>query len=188
GRDAMDGNGELTIHVGKADHIPSLRGQSSRAGRFVTISVTDTGIGIPPDKQQIIFEPFFTTKEVGKGTGLGLSQVFGFTKQSGGDIKLTSAAGAGATFTIYLPEAAEKQPASDRDQILSYRQTDGRQYHILLVEDNAEIGEISSELLSEIGYRVTLATTANEALTLITNRPDGFDAVLSDVVMPGMSD
>lgn len=187
GRDAMDGNGELTIHVGKADHIPSLRGQSSRAGRFVTISVTDTGIGIPLDKQQIIFEPFFTTKEVGKGTGLGLSQVFGFTKQSGGDIKLTSATGAGATFTIYLPEAAEKQPASDRDQVLSYRQTDGRQYHILLVEDNAEIGQISSELLSEIGYRVTLATTANEALTLITNRPNGFDAVLSDVVMPGMS-
>lgn len=187
GRDAMDGVGELMIRIGKAGHIPALRGQPPRVGRFVTISISDTGIGIPWDKQQIIFEPFFTTKEVGKGTGLGLSQVFGFTKQSGGDIDLTSAPGAGATFTIYLPQAADKQTGPDRDRILSLLQTDNQQYHILLVEDNAEIGQISSELLSEIGYSVTLATTADDALTRITNEPDGFDAVLSDVVMPGMS-
>jgi PAS domain S-box-containing protein len=187
GRDAMNGVGELTIRIGKVDHIPSLRGQPSRIGRFITISVSDTGIGIGQDKQQIIFEPFFTTKEVGKGTGLGLSQVFGFTKQSDGDIELISAPGAGATFIIYLPEAADGQAEPDRDRVLSLLQTDGRRYHILLVEDNAEIGQISSELLSEIGYRVTLATTASEALILLTNQPDGFDAVLSDVVMPGMS-
>lgn len=187
GRDAMDGVGELTIRVGRADQIPQLRGQPSRLGRYVTIGVSDMGVGISPDKQQIIFEPFFTTKEVGKGTGLGLSQVFGFTKQSGGDVELISAPSAGATFVIYLPEAVTKQIEPDRDRISSLLRTDNRRYRILLVEDNAAIGQISSELLSEIGYRVTLATSANEALTLLTNQPDDFDAVLSDVVMPGMS-
>jgi PAS domain S-box-containing protein len=187
GRDAMNGVGELTIRIGKADHIPSLRGQPSRIGHFVTISISDMGIGIAQEKQQIIFEPFFTTKEVGKGTGLGLSQVFGFTKQSGGDIELISAPGAGATFVIYLPEAADGQTQSDQDGILPLLQTDSRRYHILLVEDNTEIGQISSELLGEIGYRVTLAARANEALTLLANGPDRFDVVLSDVIMPGMS-
>jgi CheY-like chemotaxis protein len=113
--------------------------------------------------------------------------VFGFTKQSGGDIELMSAPDAGATFIIYLPEAADKPSDPDRDRTPSVRHTEHQQHHILLVEDNAEIGQISSELLSEIGYRVTLATTADEALTLLTKQPDGFDAVLSDVVMPGMS-
>jgi len=187
GRDAMDGAGELTFRIGKADHIPALRGQPPRAGRFVTISVSDTGIGIPRDKQQIVFEPFFTTKEIGKGTGLGLSQVFGFTKQSGGDIELISGSDAGATFIIYLPEATAQQNDPDRDRMPSVQRVEDEQYHVLLVEDNAEIGQISSELLNEIGYRVTLATTANEALVLLTKKPDDFDAVLSDVVMPGMS-
>jgi PAS domain S-box-containing protein len=187
GRDAMKGVGDLTIRIGNADQIPSLRGQPPRAGRYITISVSDGGIGIPQDKQQIIFEPFFTTKDVGKGTGLGLSQVLGFTMQSGGDIELISAPGVGATFILYLPEAATSRTAHEQDRTLSLRKTDGRPYRILLVEDNAAIGQISSELLSEIGYRVTLVTTANEAMILLTDEPDGFDAVLSDVVMPGMS-
>ena len=105
-RDAMDGEGQLAIAVRKVGTIPALRGQVSRSGEFVAISMADTGHGIMPDRLEAIFEPFFTTKEVGKGTGLGLSQAFGFVKQSEGDIEVNSVPGQGATFTIYLPEAA----------------------------------------------------------------------------------
>ena len=82
-----------------------LRGQARRDGRFVAVSVTDSGSGIPADMLEAIFEPFFTTKDVGKGTGLGLSQALGFAKQSGGEISVTSTRGKGSTFTIYLPQA-----------------------------------------------------------------------------------
>ena len=105
-RDAMEGEGRLAIAVRKVGTIPALRGQASRSGEFVAISMADTGHGIMPDRMEAIFEPFFTTKEVGKGTGLGLSQAFGFVKQSEGDIEVKSVPGQGATFTIYLPQAA----------------------------------------------------------------------------------
>ena len=88
--------------------MPTIRGHEGGAGRFVAVSLTDTGSGIAPDKLTQIFEPFFTTKEVGKGTGLGLSQVYGFAKQSGGDIAVESEVGRGTTFTLYLPQV-EKQ-------------------------------------------------------------------------------
>src|ERR1700712_5882049 len=98
-RDAMDGEGQLTIHVEGVDRCPPVRGQAGAEGQFVAISVTDTGSGIPPDRLDQIFEPFFTTKAVGQGTGLGLSQVFGFAKQSGGEVTVKSAVGPGTTFT-----------------------------------------------------------------------------------------
>ena len=105
-RDAMNSEGRLNIRVRKVDAIPPLRAQPARRGDFVAITVTDTGYGIAPALLETIFEPFFTTKEVGKGTGLGLSQAFGFAKQSNGDIAVVSDPGQGATFTIYLPQAA----------------------------------------------------------------------------------
>src|SRR5882724_57891 len=111
-RDAMDSEGRLTIRVRKVHNIPPLRAQPRRNGEFVLIAVTDTGIGIAPELLETIFEPFFTTKEVGKGTGLGLSQAFGFAKQSDGDIEVASAPGQGATFTIYLPQAARPADAA----------------------------------------------------------------------------
>ena len=106
GRDAMDGEGRLTIGVRKVHGIPPLRAQPARSGDFVAVAMADTGGGIAPELLETIFEPFFTTKEVGKGTGLGLSQAFGFAKQSDGDIEVASPPGQGATFTIYLPQAA----------------------------------------------------------------------------------
>src|SRR6185295_17818995 len=106
GRDAMDGEGRLTIGVRKVNAIPALRAQPARSGDFVAIAMTDTGSGIAPELIETIFEPFFTTKEVGKGTGLGLSQAFGFARQSHGDVAVASTPGQGATFTIYLPQAA----------------------------------------------------------------------------------
>src|SRR3981189_2680288 len=115
GRDAMDGEGQLTIGVKKVRTIPALRVQSARSGDFaaIALALADTGTGIAPDHIEAIFEPFFTTKEVGKGTGLGLSQAFGFAKQSGGDIQVTSPPGQGATFTIYLPQAEVPADASE---------------------------------------------------------------------------
>ena len=102
----MDEEGLLTITVKKVHAIPALRAQSARSGDFIAVAGTDTGTGIASNHIDAIFEPFFTTKEVGKGTGLGLSQAFGFAKQSGGDIEVTSTLGQGATFTIYVPQAA----------------------------------------------------------------------------------
>src|SRR6202042_3765170 len=112
-RDAMEGEGRLTIAVRKVDSIPASRGESDRPGAFVAISVEDTGTGIAPENLTAIFEPFYTTKEVGKGTGLGLSQALGFAKQSGGEIVAASALGQGSTFTIYLPEAEAPDSRSE---------------------------------------------------------------------------
>jgi signal transduction histidine kinase len=105
-RDAMPEGGRITVALEAVSALPALRGEKSMQGAFAAVSVTDTGTGIAPDKIGRIFEPFFTTKEVGKGTGLGLSQVFGFSKQSGGDIDVTSEPGHGATFTLYLPSVS----------------------------------------------------------------------------------
>ncbi len=161
GRDAMDGEGTLTIGVRKVQTIPALRAQSARSGDFVAISLADTGTGIAPDHLEAIFEPFFTTKEVGKGTGLGLSQAFGFAKQSDGDIEVTSSPGQGATFTIYLPQAARPADTAEAAAIGSEPSTIGRGYRVLVVEDNDDVGQFSTELLEDLGYAVRRVVNAD---------------------------
>jgi PAS domain S-box-containing protein len=186
-RDAMDGEGTLTIRVEGLSAMPPIRRHGGSQGRFVALSLSDTGAGIPADKLTQIFEPFYTTKEVGKGTGLGLSQVFGFAKQSGGDVQVESEVGRGTTFTLYLPRtdaagaahgAAAQEGAAPAEH--------GRGRRVLVVEDNVEVGRFSTQLLQDLGYETTWAANADEALKLIAE-VDGFDAVFSDVVMPGMS-
>jgi CheY-like chemotaxis protein len=186
-RDAMDGEGGLKIAVNKVNAIPALRAQPGRSGDFIAVSVTDTGIGIAPENLDAIFEPFFTTKEVGKGTGLGLSQAFGFAKQSGGEIVVTSTLGHGATFTIYLPQAAA--PASDAEAAtIKYEPaTTGRGYRVLLVEDNDEVGAFSTELLEDLGYVVRRVAEASAALAILADDEFAVDLVFSDVIMPGMN-
>ncbi len=105
-RDAMRGEGTLTLRIDCAVAMPAIRGHAAAAGPFAAMSLSDTGSGIAPEVLGRIFEPFFTTKEVGKGTGLGLSQVFGFAKQSGGDVDVASRLGEGTRFTLYLPEVS----------------------------------------------------------------------------------
>ena len=187
GRDAMDGEGRLTISVKKVNSIPALRAQSARSGDFISISIADTGTGIAPDHLQSIFEPFFTTKEVGKGTGLGLSQAFGFAKQSDGDIDVESTLGRGATFTIYLPQAATRASQKEAAAILSEPATTGRGYRVLVVEDNEEVGQFSTELLEDLGYAVKRVANANAALTILAEDEFSADLVFSDVIMPGMN-
>ncbi len=132
-----------------------------------------------------IFEPFFTTKEVGKGTGLGLSQVFGFAKQSGGDVDVTSRLGEGSTFILYLPEVAapaEEGQAPPVDEGLAPARAGQR---VLLVEDNVGVGRFAAQILGDLGYVATWVTSAEAALDVL-GQDAGYDAVFSDVVMPGM--
>jgi PAS domain S-box-containing protein len=186
-RDAMSDEGRLTISVMKADRLPALRGQPGRSGEFIAISVNDTGVGIAPENLDAIFEPFFTTKEVGKGTGLGLSQAFGFARQSGGDIAVKSRPGQGATFTIYLPQAPA--PASESAAFAAGIEpaATGRGYRVLLVEDNDEVGQFSTELLEDVGYSVKRVANANAALAILAEDEFAADLVFSDVIMPGMN-
>nr|WP_281393321.1 GAF domain-containing protein [Sphingomonas xinjiangensis] len=183
-RDAMNGEGQLTIKAVCAAGVPPIRGHAGVQSRFVAISLTDTGIGIQPLDLPRIFEPFFTTKDVGKGTGLGLSQVFGFAKQSGGDVDVESTPGEGTTFTLYLPEA-EGAHVDDAPQN-ACRSPVKRSLRILIAEDNLEVGRFSSEALQDMGYRTVLVPSAEDALEILDRDGSGFDAVFSDVVMPGI--
>jgi PAS domain S-box-containing protein len=186
-RDAMAGEGELAINVVKVLEIPPLRGQPRRSGAFVAVSVSDTGTGIPPEQMHMIFEPFFTTKEVGKGTGLGLSQAFGFSKQSGGDIEVRSTPSKGTTFVIYLPQAAAPDTAADDVAGKAEQVASGRGLSVLVVEDNDDIGQFSTELLQDLGYRTSWVTEARAALAALEADEFAFDLVFSDIIMPGMN-
>ena len=185
-RDAMEGRGRLTIAVGMAASLPNAAPLPQHPYGYVAVSVADTGSGIPPDQFERIFEPFFTTKQTGHGTGLGLSQVFGFAKQSGGEVTVSSEVGKGSIFTLYLPRTAgsgksRQTPAKDVEA------TDGRGMSVLVVEDNAEVGRFTTDALAELGYATCLVASATHALEELAIGADRFDAVFTDVVMPGMS-
>ena len=184
-RDAMKGAGELTITVAAKSGMPAIRSHPATRGEFVTVSLTDSGPGISPANIERIFEPFFTTKGVGEGTGLGLSQVFGFTKQSGGGVIVTSDEGQGATFTMYLPrvEGADGTTIVASDNAAST----GEGACVLVVEDNAEVGMFATEALTELGYHTVWATDGSKALAELAADAGRFDIVFSDVMMPGMS-
>jgi PAS domain S-box-containing protein len=186
-RDAMNSEGRLAIQVRKVKAIPPLRAQPARSGDFVAVTVTDTGIGIPPALLETIFEPFFTTKEVGKGTGLGLSQAFGFAKQSDGDIAVASEPGQGATFTIYLPQAPTPIDSVVATATGSDPAPRGRGYRVLVVEDNDDVGQFSTELLEDLGYTVRRVASADAALAILAQDEFSADLVFSDVIMPGMN-
>jgi two-component system NtrC family sensor kinase len=185
-RDAMDGDGRLTIAVRLAAELPGAAAPSRNPHGYVAVSVEDTGIGIPRDRFGQIFEPFFTTKEVGQGTGLGLSQVFGFAKQSGGEVIVASELGQGSIFTLYLPRVSgagrpQQVPAEDAPPV------DGQGMRVLVVEDNIEVGTFAIDALGGLGYSTTLVGNATHALEELTIDPGRFDVVFSDVVMPGMT-
>jgi signal transduction histidine kinase/ActR/RegA family two-component response regulator len=185
-RDAMEGEGTLTIALACGRPMPAIRAHAGSSSSFVTVAVSDTGQGIPRDQIARIFEPFFTTKEIGKGTGLGLSQVIGFAKQSGGDVDVASVVGRGSTFTLYLPQAdadAAVEGAAPEPEGQAWEHGD---QCILVVEDNVEIGRFCTQILHDFGYGTVLTQTAEAALAEVEAVPFRFDAVFSDVVMPGM--
>jgi two-component system NtrC family sensor kinase len=147
----------------------------------VALSLSDTGSGIPADVLPRIFEPFFTTKEIGKGTGLGLSQVYGFARQSGGTATAASEPGRGSTLTLYLPRTLEESVADKARPAAPAVAGKGR---ILLVEDNADIAEVTRANLEELGFQVTHVPDARSALDALEHEAS-FDLVFTDIVMPG---
>jgi signal transduction histidine kinase/CheY-like chemotaxis protein len=183
-RDAMDGEGDLLIRAYEAASLPALRGQGAHEGPFVAVSITDNGSGMSPQVLEQIFEPFFTTKDVGKGTGLGLSQVFGFAKQSGGDVDVESRQGEGSTFTLYLPRVDAPAKAAAGDAAEPSSDEHGA---ILIVEDNTEVGDFARQLLEDLGYETCLVANGQRAIAVLEERGEAFDYVFTDVVMPGIS-
>ncbi|HEY2034095.1 MAG TPA: PAS domain S-box protein [Rhizomicrobium sp.] len=182
-RDAMPHGG--TLRVSARNETLDGNGVTLLTGDFVALSLADSGEGISPDLLSKIFEPFFTTKEVGKGTGLGLSQVYGFARQSGGDVHVSSKPGDGTVVTLYLPRshtdavpAIQTQPA-------------GIEVHgcgnVLVVEDNPQVGEVSTLLLEQLGYCVTRVDCPAAAFEILEAKDD-FALVFSDIVMPGNID
>jgi PAS domain S-box-containing protein len=186
-RDAMPSGGKLTIETGNVDlDEASTYGHFDvEPGRYVMLSVSDTGAGITPEVMERLFEPFFSTKEKDKGTGLGLSTVYGIVKQSDGDIWVYSEPGKGATFKIYLPRVDE--PLEERrekvlcDELLRGSET------ILLVEDEENVRKLALRVLERQGYKVLSARDGDDALLICEQFKDPIHLMLTDVVMPGMS-
>jgi CheY-like chemotaxis protein len=181
-RDAMPNGGTFTLTVGNVPANGASGGDEAN-GDLVAIQFSDTGVGIPPNLLSKIFDPFFTTKEVGKGTGLGLSQVYGFVHQAGGTINADSKVGQGTTITVYLPSCSEDiakdSPAMDAPH--AQRPT------VLIVDDSAEVAEVTSSLFERLGYDTDYRDSADAALKYLAEGTK-IDLVFSDIVMPGTID
>jgi PAS domain S-box-containing protein len=185
-KDAMAGGGKLTIETTNVDLLEALPAQPMDvpAGRYVTVSVGDTGHGIDPEVMERIFEPFFTTKEIGKGTGLGLSTVYGIVKQSGGYVSVHSIPGSGTTFKIYLPRV-DGAEAADETAGETEGSLDGSET-ILLVEDEASVRKLSSDILMRHKYKVIEAVNGEQAIALSASHADPIHLMVTDMVMPQM--
>lgn len=185
-RDAMPKGGRLVIETKNVelDYTYTKSHLSVKPGKYVLLSIADTGCGIPRDIIDKIFEPFFTTKERGKGTGLGLSTVYGIIKQSGGHIYVYSEEGKGTIFKIYLPESTRSYAHEVKElKDLLYALETKR---ILVVEDEDFVRELLEEVLTNLGYSVVAFSGGIEALNMMKNRCDNFDLVITDVIMPNM--
>jgi two-component system, cell cycle sensor histidine kinase and response regulator CckA len=186
-RDAMPGNGKLTIRTANVELDAAYTRQhpGSKPGLYVMLAVTDTGIGMDPETQAHIFEPFFTTKERDKGTGLGLATVYGVVKQSGGYIAVDSEPGKGASFSVFLPRVEQTVVATEvsSPQMLSLRGTET----ILLVEDAEPLRKLAHMFLKDNGYRVLTAGDGEEALQVAKQHAAPIQLLLTDVVMPGIN-
>ncbi|MEO8348625.1 MAG: ATP-binding protein, partial [Acidobacteriota bacterium] len=184
-RDAMPKGGRIAIETANVDldesyaqkHMPAV------PGRYVVLTVSDTGMGMDEATKAHIFEPFFTTKEKGRGTGLGLSTVYGIVKQSGGYIWVYSEPGTGTSFKVYLPRVDEvaaplaAPPPSPRI---------GGSETILLVEDEGAVRALARRVLEAGGYRVLVAGNGEEALELASCEPARVHLLVTDLVLPGI--
>jgi two-component system cell cycle sensor histidine kinase/response regulator CckA len=184
-RDAMPGGGEITLSTGHLDATvsPPSPTVDLAPGRYVSLTVRDTGQGIPQDVLTHIFEPFYTTKSFGQGTGLGLSTVYGIVKQSGGEVFVETSPGVGTTFTVFLPVATGVEAAAPQPPSAS---ADSGGVVVLVVEDDPGVREFTEEVLRAAGWQVLSAAGPHEALAMV-GAGAAVDVLLTDVVMPGMS-
>ena len=185
-RDAMLNGGKLTIETANVelDQAYARAHVAVTPGRYIMVSVSDTGVGMAPEVRDRVFEPFFTTKEKGKGTGLGLSTVYGIVKQSGGNIWVYSEPGKGTTFKIYLPRVEEPLEAL-KEKIVGRELPQGSET-IFIVEDEGEVLKLAGRLLRRQGYHVLEASNGEEALRVCKGKKEPFHLLLTDVVMPQM--
>ncbi|HCU35882.1 MAG TPA: hybrid sensor histidine kinase/response regulator, partial [Armatimonadetes bacterium] len=186
-RDAMPNGGTLTIQtsVAELDDEYVASHPDAQPGRYVTLTVTDTGAGMDAETREHIFEPFFTTKATPLGTGLGLATVYGIVKQHGGTIYVYSEPGCGATFRVYLP-VSDQEPSPVAVPAATPARVHGSE-RILLVEDDEQVRELARSVLARQGYQVITAVGGAEAISLMDGREDAVDLLLTDVVMPEMS-
>jgi signal transduction histidine kinase/FixJ family two-component response regulator len=181
--DAMPDGGRLLVETRNAEieEVYAATVADLKAGHYVVLSVTDTGIGMAPDVASRAFEPFFTTKGVGKGTGLGLSMVYGFAHQSGGAVTLDSEPGHGTVVKVYLPRA---MAFAARDETARDRALPGGRETILVVEDDIQVRQYVVQQLGRLGYAVLQASNGPSALEILKTEPQ-IDLLFVDVIMPG---
>ena len=184
-RDAMPGGGRLTLELADVtlDAPLATSHDSIPSGRYVVVSVRDTGNGMDTETLSHLFEPFFTTKEKGKGTGLGLATVFGIVKQSGGYVDVASAPGAGTTFRVYLPRSDARTTSGVRPRVSSRTGSET----VLVVEDEAAVRNLVRAVLERKGYVMLVAQNGAAALELVDKHTGVIHVLLTDVVMPGMN-
>src|SRR5882672_7728685 len=184
GRDAMRDGGTLEIEVRNVTlDEGAIAGVAS--GSYVRLSVKDTGCGMVPEILDRVFEPFFTTKEVGRGTGLGLSMVYGFVRQSGGHVAIDSVVGVGTTVSLYLPKSS-RMPDAEAEVVQMPALPAGSE-RILVVEDDDDVLEVTSAMLTGLGYQIFCARNGTDAIQILDSGKS-FDLLFSDVLMPqGMS-
>ena len=184
-RDAMEVGGALTVETGNVTLGQPSRPEEAPAGDYVMVAVTDTGSGMDEAVLGKVFEPFFTTKEVGKGSGLGLSQVFGLAKQSGGGVRIDSTAGVGTSVQVFLPKASAS-PDLDAVAAPEAEAASPQNVHVLLVDDDSAVREVTAGILHDLGYGVIEAGSGGAALEVLDRETD-IDLLLVDFAMPGMN-
>jgi CheY-like chemotaxis protein len=191
-RDAMPTGGRMTVRTGhvEVDPGPLADDLELAPGRYVSLAVSDTGVGIEPGLRDKIFEPFFTTKD--HGTGLGLASVYGIVRQSGGAVRVESQPGAGATFTVLVPLPKEEGgalPAAPEEAATATapRGELAGSETVLVVEDQPELRQLLALMLGHRGYRVLTAGDAEGALAVADRHDGNVDLLLTDVVLPGLS-
>lgn len=185
-RDAMPKGGVLAIETSAVylDSDYASHHAEINEGRYVRLTVKDTGSGMDRETVSKIFEPFFTTKDLGKGTGLGLATVYGIVKQSGGDISVCSEPGLGTTFNVFLPCTEEPVPESKAP--LDEQKPSGSET-VLLVEDDEAVRKLTEQILKDAGYKVLTAAGSSEAMEIFTKHGRDIALLLTDMVMPRMS-
>lgn len=184
-RDAMPEGGRLTIETSNKvlDAAYAKRNPTVMPGEYVELAINDTGSGISKDDLDRIFEPFFTTKPQGKGTGLGMSMVFGFTRRSKGHVKVYSEPGIGTTIRCYLPRSHSVDKAERLTDAKEHPLPGGRET-ILVVDDEEDLLELAQQYLGELGYAIVTASSSQQALDILAEKPS-INMLFSDVVMPG---
>ncbi len=187
-QEAMPEGGSLAIELGdiELDETYASRHVEITPGRYVMLSVNDTGRGIDEKTLEHIFDPFFTTKELGKGTGLGLSTVYGIVKQHGGTISVNSEAGRGSTFKIFFPRVLEEKAPHGHPSFVKDEVPRGEEA-ILLVEDDETVRRTAADMLTGIGYRVLSAEDVNNCVRMVKEHAGPIHMLLTDVIMPHMN-